>query len=663
MRIARWSPSGLTAGSAETSPPQAAASKSRRRLATTIALCAGLSLALPAFAHAQGPAYSAQPPTKGAQYRDGQSGRYQLGGEWLYRPDFADLGQSVGWWRNIAWTDGWSPVTMPNAYNANDLSTLSMDGWVGWYRKDFTLPAGAFSRYVPSKDRHWIIRFDSVNYQATVWLNGHELGTHAGANLPFEFDLRGLHRGVNRLIVRVDNRLSPTTLPKSQYGGWWNYGGILDGVYLRPAQRVDISQVQVRPILRCPTCSATIEDQAIIRNVTAAPQSVSLRGTYGGVRLNFGSRRIAPHASWTAQASATLRHPRLWSPGHPALYGATLTASDARGRRLGSYFLYSGVRKITVTSAGHLALNGRLLNLRGVDMHEQALGSGAALDLAQMRRLMGWVQELGATVIREHYPLNPEMQEMADRDGIMLWSEIPVWRTSAQYLNQPAWVAGAHAVLTENILTNQNHPSVLLWSIGNELKTPAPGSEASYIAGAVALAHKLDPTRPVGMAISDWPGVPCQNAYGPLNLIGFNDYFGWFDAGGGGTDDRDSLSPFLDSLRACYPTKALFISEFGFDGSRSGPVEERGTYAFQANAAAFHLGVFASKPWLSGAIYWLIQDFVAWPGWDGGDPRGTPPFVQKGLVSLQGNLKPAFGVVQSIYKSTVQIAPVVRHGR
>jgi beta-glucuronidase len=636
----------------------------RRMLARALGLCALAALLLPALAHAQGPTYVAQPPTKGAQYRDGQSGRYQLGGEWLYRPDFANLGQSAGWWRDVASTDGWSPVTMPNAYNANDLSTLSMNGWVGWYRKDFTLPAGAFSRYVRAQDRHWIIRFDSVNYRATVWLNGHELGSHAGAYLPFEFDLTGLRRGVNRLIVRVDNQLSPTTLPKGHYPGWWNYGGILDGVYLRAVQRADISQVQVRPILRCPTCSATIEDQAIIRNVTGAPQQVSLRGRYGSARLNFGTRTIAPHGSWTAQATAKIRHPRLWAPGSPTLYPATFTVSDTRGRTLGSYFLYSGIRKITVTRDGRLTLNGRLLHLRGVDMHEQALGSGAALDVAQMRRLMGWVQEVGATVIREHYPLNPEMQEMADQDGILLWSEIPVWRTSAQYLNQPAWVARAHAYLRDDILANQNHPSVLLWSIGNELKNPPNGSETSYIAGATALAHELDPTRPVGLAISDWPGVGCQEkAYAPLDVIGYNDYFGWFDAGGGSTDDRDSLSPFLDSLRACYPTKALFVSEFGFDGSRSGPVEERGTYAFQANSAAFHLGVFATKPWLSGAIYWIIQDFAAWPGWDGGDPRGTPPFVQKGLVSLTGNLKPAFSVVQSIYKSTVQIAPVASSRR
>ena len=146
-------------------------------------------------------------------------------------------------------------------------------------------------------------------------------------------------------------------------------------------------------------------------------------------------------------------------------------------------------------------------------------------------------------------------------------------------------------------------------------------------------------------------------------MIGFNDYFGWFDAGGGSTDDRDSLSPFLDCLRACYPTKALIVSEFGFEGNRNGPVEERGTYQFQANQAAFHLSVFASKPWLSGAIWFALQDFAARPGWTGGDPWGDPPYVQKGLVGLAGALKPVFSVVQSIYDGTVQVAPNIRRNR
>jgi len=398
--------------------------------------------------------------------------------------------------------------------------------------------------------------------------------------------------------------------------------------------------VQVRPLLPCPTCNATIDEQAIVRNVTGAPQSVRLTGSYGGRPMSFGSATIAPGASWTANAAVLVRHPRLWAPGSPTLYKATLTLRDTRGRYLGGYTTYSGIRSIRVTANGRLELNGRLLDLRGVNLHEQDIDSGAALDVAQMERLIGWVKQLGATIIRAHYPLDPELEEMADRDGILLWSEVPVYQVQARYLGEPAWRTRALALLKDNIETNQNHPSILLWSIGNELPTPPPAAEAGYIAAAAGLAHQLDPTRPVGMAISDWPGVSCQRAYAPLDVIGVNEYFGWFDAGGGTTDDRAELGPFLDSVRDCYPKQALMVTEFGFDANRSGPVEVRGTYAFQDNSIQYHLGVFATKSWLSGAIYFALQDFAA-----------------KGLVDLYGNLKSSFPIVASIYHATTQIAP------
>ncbi len=214
------------------------------------ALLTSLTLALVAtgVARAQALAYDAQPPTKGAVYRDGQTGRYLLGGTWLYRADLGDVGVAQGWWRNAAATDGWSAVTVPNAYNAGDFSATSSSGYVGWYRRDFTLPSGAFARYVPASGRRWIIRFDAVNYRATVWLNGRRLGDHVGENLPFELNLNGLRSGVNRLIVRVDNRRSPSDLPPGGVG-WWDYGGILSGVYLRAVQVADIAQVEIRPVL------------------------------------------------------------------------------------------------------------------------------------------------------------------------------------------------------------------------------------------------------------------------------------------------------------------------------------------------------------------------------------------------------------------------------
>jgi beta-glucuronidase len=613
---------------------------------------AGIVCASASGAAAQAP----QPPTKGALYTDGQTGRYLLGGPWLYRADPANVGLAQGWWLDVASSAGWNPVAVPNAYNAGAFSNASTAGSVGWYRRDFTLPPGAFASYVPRLARHWIVRFELVNYYATVWLNGQLIGSRAGGLLPFELDLKHVRPGVNQLIVRVDNRRNASQPPPGPGAGWWNFGGILREVYLRTVQRADISQVQVRPVLPCPGCPATIEEQAIVRNVTGATQTVVLSGRYGNQTLDFGRATIPAYGTWIAAASTVIYRPRLWSTDHPALYRATLTLSDRGGRRLEGYVVLSGIRSIQVTAGGRLALNGRLLNLRGVELREQDVQLGAALDQAHLRRLVSWVRALGATLIRSE-PLNPQITELADRSGILIWSDVAInQQVSDVNLSDPAWLSYARTLLQGNILDYQNHPSVLLWSIGNELPTPATPAETSYLSGVSRLVHRLDPTRPVGLSISDWPGLPCQNAYGPLDVLGFNEYFGWFDAGGGATDDRDALSQFLDSFRACYPHKALLVSEFGVDGNRNGPVDERGTYQFQADAAAYHLGVYATKPWLAGAIYFLLQDAAAFPNYQGGNPWPTPPFLQKGLIDVYGNPKPSYAVVQAIFRATRQIA-------
>jgi beta-glucuronidase len=618
-----------------------------------------------ALAFAAGPAaasaYHATTPTRGALTTDGWTNRYLLDAGWLHRPDPGGSGVARKFFRDSASTAGWSPVSVPNSYSTTSYSTPSFYGSVGWYRKDFYVPRG------PAGER-WIVRFESVNYRSEVWLNGHLIGSHVGAFLPFEIDLTGLRKGVNRLVVRVENHLGPADLPAGPYGthgtpavgGWWNYGGILGDVYLRPVQEANLEQVIVRPELPCPTCTATIAEQALVRNVTSTPQKVRLRGSFGGRPVNFGTTTIAPGATWTAHASLRMPHPRLWAPGRPTLYRATLTLTAAGGQQLAGYVTDSGIRSIKVVAGGLLELNGRLLHLRGVGLQEMTVKTGGALSSAQVAQIITWTRQLGADLIRVQYPADPRLEELADRAGILIWSEIPVYQVRPKYLALASTVALAHTMLTDNILGNENHPSILLWSVGNELATPADPSETSYIAGAVKLAHQLDPTRPVGMAVMGWPGVPCQAAYAPLDVIGLNEYFGWYDENDGATIDRVGLSPYLDFFRSCYPHQSVFVSEFGFEGNRAGPIEEQGTYAFQADAIAYHLGVFAHKAWLSGAIYWALQDFACRPTWAGGNPLPDPPFFHKGLVDLLGNLKPTFATVQQAFRSTVQIA--ARHG-
>jgi beta-glucuronidase len=604
------------------------------------------------------------PPQAKTLYQDGPSGRYLLDGAWLFQSDPADPAAAARLPIDPS-TASWTPVQVPNAFNAGDDSLLSYLGSVVWYRKDFTLPSAAAAL-------RWIVRFESVNYAAQVWLNGERIGSHTGAFLPWELNLPKLsRRGINRLVIRIDNRHTASDLPPggrgddgvgALAGGWWNYGGILREVYLRRVDRVDFQQVIVRPSLPCPRCSATVAETAILRNVTSVPQRAHLVSRYGGASLDLGTAIVPAGGTRTLTATIPIAHPRLWSIVRPALYRVsfTLTAGglhDRRLQRVGSYTLHSGIRSIVVTKSGRLLLNGQQIHLRGFGLHEDNPLLGAALTPAFRERDVAWIKQLGATIIRSHYPLHPEFYELADRLGILIWSEIPVYQLSSADLASPHAKTLADQFLRTNIATNQNHASTLLWSVGNELRYQAGGVEAAYYRHATALAHQLDPTRPVAAAVGTYPGIGCQSAYAPLDAIGFNDYFGWYSGALGSIADRDALSSYLDEFRACYPHKAIFVSEFGFEANRDGPVEEKGTYEFQQDSLDYHLGVFATKPWLAGAIYWALQDFRVRPGWSGGNPQPTPPWHRKGLLDESGAPKPAFSDVQRIYRGTRQLGP------
>jgi beta-glucuronidase len=606
-----------------------------------------VALLLPA-----GPASGADRPKAKTIYRDGPSGRYLLSGTWYTRPDPQDQGIKQRLQRGKS-LGGWSPTRVPNAANAGNFSNESYIGTVQWYRKDFRAPKGA------SRSK-WIFRFESVNYRARVWLNGRPVGTHVGAYLPFELRAKSFRsRGVNRLVVRVDGRRKKFDIPPLSVrstgafeGGWWNYTGILREVYLRRVTNLDFATVFVKPGLRCRTCAATINVEAKVANVTRRGRTARIVGNFGGRTLRFRAHRVPGRGEARFRARTRIRNPKLWSPDRPVLYTVKLALLDGGGPSVQRYTVHTGIRNLRVNRLGRVELNYREVNLRGASVHEDHPTLGAALGPRQMRTNINLLRQLGAHITRSHYPFHPYFLELADRAGILVWSEIPVFRMRSSLFAISEVRLKALRMLRHVIERDFNHPSVMVWSVGNENASRPGTGLRKYIRKAARTVEDLDPTRLVGIATSGFPTVEKQRIYTELDVIGVNDYFGWYNGPRGTIADRASLSGYLNRLHSDYPNQALFITEVGAEANRSGPVQEKGTYEFQTEFLRYHMSVLAEKPFISGALIWNLRDFRVKPGWAGGNPLPHPPVNEKGLVDDAGHLKPSFPVVQEIYRKT-----------
>jgi beta-glucuronidase len=586
-----------------------------------------------------GPAMAAGKPW----YQDGPGGRVLLNDGWLFRADPNDEGLAAGW---AAQTDtaGWSAVTLPNAWNAGDDSDESMTGGVGWYRRDLHVPAK------PGR-AHWIVRFESVNYRATVFLNGVQVGTHEAASIPFELALTRLQKGVNHLVVRVDSRRDGTSLPPGPRGGWWNYGGILREVYLRPVVDLDFSELLTRPVSN---------HELLVRATLSNPDGRLKRGSVSvrirGVTTDLGSVRVPARSSRFVSKRITVHGVRPWSPRRPHTFEVSATATS-NGRRIGSYVVHTGLRRLAIRPGGRLTMNGMDLNLRGAAVHEQTPERGAALLPSDYAHEISLLRSLGADLTRSHYPLSESFLERADRAGIAVWEEIPFYQLSESAMRNPAVRQKGLDYLAAAIKRDQNHPSVIAWSIGNELPAAQGLGQRTYIRDAVRLAHRLDPTRPVALAFAGYPVKNYVSAYGHLDVLGINDYFGWYPGPLGQIVNRAALGQYLDRLHSFYPHQALFISEFGAEANRDGPADEKGTYDFQKEFMRFHLATYAKRPWINGAINWTLQDFKVRPQWTGGNPQPDSPWLRKGLVDQNGHKKPAFAPTERTYK---RARPLVR---
>ncbi|MFL5273029.1 MAG: sugar-binding domain-containing protein, partial [Anaeromyxobacteraceae bacterium] len=320
---------------------------SHLRRAAVIAMGVALPLAAPAATAPAAPA-EAPVPEQRVLYQDGPGGRYLLQAGWTTRGDPTDAGLKEGW-QAPGHDAGFTPVTIPNAFNAHPLDARGFQGHVQWYRVRFTLPddAGAVA---------WRLRFESVGVGAMVFLNGRLIGRHRGPALPFEVPASGIGAGGNELEVRVDGRSRPSDLPPSSHPrGWWNFAGILREVYLRRVGALDIERVRVRVRLGPP---GRVRATAVVRNASGQPQEAAFSGVdlaAPGVSIRRSPPgAVAPGARKRISATVTIPAPRLWSPRAPNLYPLRLTVPGGQ-----LWTVHVGLRRWGHDRRGRLLLNGR----------------------------------------------------------------------------------------------------------------------------------------------------------------------------------------------------------------------------------------------------------------------------------------------------------------
>ncbi len=260
---------------------------------------------------------------------------------------------------------------------------------------------------------------------------------------------------------------------------------------------------------------------------------------------------------------------------------------------------------------------------------------------------------------RSHYVLSEGMLNRFDEAGILVYNQAPVWQRDhgANLLRTPLDRSRAVAQVERTVLAARGHASVIVHSVGNELTFTPDRRPASrrFMLDAAEAARDLDPLVPIALDIKTRPWLPRQRTYEAFDLIGINQYFGWYPW----VEDFNTLEPFLNLMRGYYPKQALVMTEFGAEGRpdmADGPIDVKGSYAFQTNHVARTIDLVDRLPFMSGAVHWTLREFEIFAGWRGGaDGHGIPERDirhHKGVLTYDGGRKPAWQALHERFART-----------
>jgi beta-galactosidase len=564
----------------------------------------------------------------------------------------------------------WTAVDVPHTWNrlgneGIERSPLTNDvQGVGWYRLHFKTPhVAAGSRY--------FLQFDAVGAVADVWLNGEYLGKHQGAFSRFRFDASAfIHpSGDNLLVVKADNsrpELGATTqdvIPLS--GDFFVFGGIYRSVALIVTQPVHVDLMDFGgPGLYAKAADINAMEAKVQISGRLVNDASKSRQVVVDFAIEDSGQKVVASATLQATASSRARvmqaalsfpHPRLWQgTKDPSMYRAVMTIRSATGLVLDRVIQPFGLRTMKFDPDHGFFLNGEHLSLKGASMHQDRPVKGWAISRADQEQDFDMLEDLGGNAVRlAHYQHDQYSYELADARGIVAWAEIPLVN-KVSFDGSPAdaaFAANARQQLTELVRQNYNHPSIAVWSLGNEIdltatQTQGPSRPTELLRSLNELAKREDSSRATTVADCCELGIAPQVGGALVNIaarepivgiadtVGYNRYFGWY------TGQFADFGVMLDEAHARHPLLPIAVSEYGAgaaltqhsDDAAGGPINPHGRPHPEEYQNLYHERSWAaieSREFLWGAFVWNLFDFSSASRREG----DLTDINEKGLVS------------------------------
>jgi len=566
-----------------------------------------------------------------------------------------------------ATSNNWTSVDLPHSWNSLDATDL-VPGYrrdASWYKKELAITQ-------KESTKKYLLYFEGVNITSEIYVNGQMAGAHIGGYVGFEIDItQFLNSGANEILVRVDNGHNREVIP-SQKSDFFIYGGITRDVWLKTVNNTYIERVKIStPDVSKSSAVANVQVTINGNLDKSSMVLVSLIGPNGKV---VTKNRISVNEK-IVTASLKIAKPQLWGIESPTLYSVKVDLLNDERTVVDSDNTTIGFRWFEFKEFGSFYLNGEKLLIRGTHRHEEHAGYGAAMPNELHRRDMELIKGMGANFVRlGHYSQDPEIYKACNELGIIVWDELPWCRGG---LGNDQWKTNTTQLLKEMIDQNYNHPSIVFWSLGNEiywLPDFDNGDDRteinSYLTELNDIAHEMDPIRLTSIR-KYYEGADIIDVFSP------SIWSGWYS--GSYENYAKALDKYLDK----YPhflhmeyggsshfgrhtetpiTGDGFINPSGWEEAINqvevANIAQRGDWSenYIVDLFDWHLMITESHDRFAGNAQWAFKDFATPLR-----PENDIPYMnQKGLTDREGNPKDAYYVFKS-YWSDESFAYIESH--